>query len=542
MSLTIREDTIDENDETVVLTLSAPTGATLGLPRVHTLTITDNDTKPTISTQPLNRIVNVGTALTMSSGATGDTPLTYQWTKNTVNITGAAAASYLIPAASLTSGGTYQMKATNISGTATSDPAEVVVVDPVSKSFSIVNKGSVTFIIGTSGNNLTYKWRKDGGDVNDDTSTAKRITGSTTKTLVIKTLTTADSGTYRCHISSPIGETDGGANILSVIIPPVVNPPMFPPLMVSQSLNQQVTALNGATRFTITGLPSGLTYNSATGLISGRPLIASGALPFTITITASNAAGTSAPPTTMPLTVQPLTGDVVGTYLGLIDREPNFNASLGGRIQLITSKTGVVTGSMLSGKSSYAFLKAFDTSVSANPTLTAAIKRTGKSDLNVNLSLDPGTGVVTGTLQDSTGTAAFNAARNMAAPFSGYPGRYTAALKLSNSADLGLENIPQGYGYSLFTLATNGVASGAIRLADGTQFLFSTPLRNTGALALYTPIYTAPGSLLGTLNLTPGAPALITSTALTWFKPVQLTGRSYKAGFGPLDLTALGAA
>ncbi|MFH1852129.1 MAG: Calx-beta domain-containing protein, partial [Candidatus Neomarinimicrobiota bacterium] len=41
--VTITDDTLDERDETVVVTLAAPTNATLGVNTVHTLTITDND-------------------------------------------------------------------------------------------------------------------------------------------------------------------------------------------------------------------------------------------------------------------------------------------------------------------------------------------------------------------------------------------------------------------------------------------------------------------------------------------------------------------
>ena len=44
----IVDDSIDEADETVVLTLSNPSNATLGTDRAHTYTITDNDNTPTI--------------------------------------------------------------------------------------------------------------------------------------------------------------------------------------------------------------------------------------------------------------------------------------------------------------------------------------------------------------------------------------------------------------------------------------------------------------------------------------------------------------
>ncbi|KKT70838.1 MAG: Calx-beta domain-containing protein [Candidatus Uhrbacteria bacterium GW2011_GWF2_44_350] len=48
VTFTITDDTLDENSETAILTLDAPTNGTLGTDTVHTLTITDNDDAPTV--------------------------------------------------------------------------------------------------------------------------------------------------------------------------------------------------------------------------------------------------------------------------------------------------------------------------------------------------------------------------------------------------------------------------------------------------------------------------------------------------------------
>ncbi|MFC1671922.1 Calx-beta domain-containing protein, partial [Planctomycetota bacterium] len=47
--LTIDEDLLDENDETIEITLSNPSVATLGTQVMHTFTLTDNDAEPTVS-------------------------------------------------------------------------------------------------------------------------------------------------------------------------------------------------------------------------------------------------------------------------------------------------------------------------------------------------------------------------------------------------------------------------------------------------------------------------------------------------------------
>ncbi|MCB0273147.1 MAG: DUF1735 domain-containing protein, partial [Bdellovibrionales bacterium] len=49
ITISIATDTIDEANETVIVTMGAPTNATQGATTVHTATITDDDTAPTVS-------------------------------------------------------------------------------------------------------------------------------------------------------------------------------------------------------------------------------------------------------------------------------------------------------------------------------------------------------------------------------------------------------------------------------------------------------------------------------------------------------------
>ncbi len=63
-------------------------------------TLTSTVVSPaSISTQPANQTVKVGSAATFSVIAAGTPTLTYQWRKGTVNINGATLASYTTPAA-----------------------------------------------------------------------------------------------------------------------------------------------------------------------------------------------------------------------------------------------------------------------------------------------------------------------------------------------------------------------------------------------------------------------------------------------------------
>jgi hypothetical protein len=92
---------------------------------------------------------------------------------------------------------------------------------------------------------------------------------------VLNTVDPTDDGAYTCDITSAGGMLTSGPVNLNVLVPPVVDPLVWPSsIMVSEGVTQgnplHVSALNDPATFIITGLPSGLTYNASTGEISGR--------------------------------------------------------------------------------------------------------------------------------------------------------------------------------------------------------------------------------------------------------------------------------
>lgn len=80
-------------------------------------------TAPQITLQPISALVTEGHSFTLISAASGTSP-TYQWTKDGVDIPGANSSTYTAVAGPTTVG-SYRMKASNIGGTATSDPAAI---------------------------------------------------------------------------------------------------------------------------------------------------------------------------------------------------------------------------------------------------------------------------------------------------------------------------------------------------------------------------------------------------------------------------------
>jgi hypothetical protein len=87
VTLTISNDALDENNETVIVTLGTPVNATLGANTTHTYTINDDDAPPTVqlaltsssgteSSATVNMVVNLSAA----SGLTVTTPFTLSGT------------------------------------------------------------------------------------------------------------------------------------------------------------------------------------------------------------------------------------------------------------------------------------------------------------------------------------------------------------------------------------------------------------------------------------------------------------------------------
>lgn len=86
-----------------------------------------------------------------------------------------------------------------------------------------------------------------------------------------------------------------------VINPPVITSPLTASGNTGVAFSYQITATNSPTSYNATGLPSGLSVNTTTGLISGTPTVVA---TTSVTISATNAGGTGS--ATLVLTVAAL--------------------------------------------------------------------------------------------------------------------------------------------------------------------------------------------------------------------------------------------
>ncbi len=93
-----------------------------------TLTVTISPVAPSITTPPANQTVMVGATATFTVVAAGTAPLSYQWQKDSANISGATSASYTTPATVAgDNGATFRVIVTNPVTSVTSTPATLTV-------------------------------------------------------------------------------------------------------------------------------------------------------------------------------------------------------------------------------------------------------------------------------------------------------------------------------------------------------------------------------------------------------------------------------
>ena len=207
-----------------------------------TLTVNAAAVAPTITTQPANQSVTAGQPATFSVTATGTAPLSYQWQKNSANISGATASSYTTPATTTSDNGAkFDVIVSNTAGSKTSSMATLTVnaaavgpaitTQPVNQT---VNAGqTATFSVTATGTApLSYQWQKNSAN----------ISGATTLTYTTPTTTTTDNGAkFDVVVSNTAGSQTSTMATLTV------NAVAVAPTITTQPANQSVNAGQTAT-------------------------------------------------------------------------------------------------------------------------------------------------------------------------------------------------------------------------------------------------------------------------------------------------------
>jgi hypothetical protein len=271
-----------------------------------TVSTTSSNVAPKISTNPANQSVTSGNNASFMASASGTPPPTVQWQVSTdngvtfTNVGGAISATLTLTAVTAAqSGNQYRAVFTNIAGNATTSVATLTVsttssnvapkisTNPANQ--SVASGSNASFMASASGTPPpTVQWQvsTDGG------TTFSNVGGATSGTLALTAVTAAQNGNkYRAVFTNSAGSATTSAATLTVS----TTSSNVAPAITSANSTTFTMGTTGTFMMTATGtpaptrgemgtLPAGVTFNAATGMLSGMPT-ASGTFPITFTAT-----------------------------------------------------------------------------------------------------------------------------------------------------------------------------------------------------------------------------------------------------------------
>jgi len=416
-----------------------------------------------------------------------------------------------------------------------------------------VNEGkTATFTTVKAGANLVCQWFR--GDSLEPLVNNGRVTGVSTPVLTIRDTRPSDEDTYYCRVRlmepnpdplvvdeppAILGEMLTIPADLSIRRRPVVNADSLnTDITVSETLLRQITADNEVTRWTVTGLPPGVTFDSKTARIVGAPNKSGH---YVITLIAHNSVGSSVPVEVI-WDVQGLPANAIGTFNGYIPRSERYNGGFGGMLTLTTTSTGSYSGTITRGIHKHTFTGRL--SASSDPSSRPAgqvllARQAPYGPLYFRFELDASTNILLGTITDPAISPAdvvgFGALR--VHDFADYVGRWHITC-LPNSGLIGNSTYPQGASWYTLTVSPTGLATMVARLADGTAITQSRGLGDSGDFPFHVMLYGNFGSIQGSFNLDE---TVAGAASLTWFKSPGTVSRSYASGFPAHSLFGGGA-
>ena len=520
---------------------------------------------PTVGTLAASKLVEVGKPLTLTvSNVTGAPVPTFVWKRGTSTVSSQTQATLNIAAAKLTDAGIYSATASNIvKPPAITGAVKVCIVDKhETTQVHTINK-TLTLTATVAGPDMTYRWKRGGVEIPLNEA---RYSGMQDPVLKITGSQITDSGDYTCEVTLPdgLGTTETGATHLLIVTKPIM-----PQLT---GINTPPTAFIGVdyewvlpfsdqpsltpTRFSVTGLPTGLKLNTATGVITGR---ASKTGVYHISASANNVAGTSSPASLGDLTVSPMPASNVGTFSGTISATA-LNQNKGGRLDLTVTDTGAYTGKLVLGSETINAAGAMGIGIGLSNASAITyqsrieLKRKDKSILVLTFELESGSGYISGVVTNGTQTSTISGFRQFwhetwnPCQYGATPTSISYNLGLNlDSTDEGDLLTPQGSGYLNMLVNTKGIATFSGRMADGTSITSSSMVGPNGEAMMFLMLYKKTGSVLAQIDIgdtnlgTAAIPQLRVDGQMRWIKDSQpIAERNYQAGIPETFLSILG--
>jgi len=183
---------------------------------------------PTITEQPSPQDICPGTIATFTAGATGEGTLTYQWLKDSVNLSdgshysGVTTATLTVSNADAADVADYHCVVTNAGGSTSSDTAsltlkEITVITQHPAAQNVCPGTTAHFMAAATGEGtINYRWQKNGSDLADE----GHYSGTATATLTVSDADSGVEGDYRCVVTAECGSvtSDAAALTLKVIV------------------------------------------------------------------------------------------------------------------------------------------------------------------------------------------------------------------------------------------------------------------------------------------------------------------------------------
>jgi len=256
----------------------------------------------------------------------------------------------------------------------------------------------------------------------------------------------------------------------------------------------------------------------------------------------------------------PVPVEMAGSYQALLFTNSGDTGSPAGLIALTVSTKGAVSGKLTTNENkTYAFKTTLDYTAAVTPeegdpigtavhTAAIPIKRGKLSELSLelvfqNFSATEQTFTATLTGEIAGGTEEGFKVKTYA-PKTSAPtlGAYTMAFELANEPD---QDEPAGSGYAVGKIDAKGILKLTGKTGDGTAFTASLPNGPDDRFVMFVNPYKRAGSFLaGKIQLTARGDDLFhmlpaeVGFDFQWQKAAGEKDKSYREGFGPMDLLA----
>jgi Immunoglobulin domain len=254
-----------------------------------TYTLGNGINPPTITTQPASQTVNPGSNVTFSVVASSSAPLSYQWRRNNVNITGQTSSSYVLQnAQSGDNNANFTVVVSNSAGSVTSQNAVLTVRSAPSittqPTGQTVNLGqTATFSVVAAGTApLSYQWRKNGTNIGGATSASYTTPA---------TVANDNNANFSVVISNTVGNvTSQNATLTIRTAPTITTQPANQSVAVGQTATFSVVA-SGTAPLTYQWRKNGTNIAGATSASYTTPATVIGDNSAAFTVVVSNGAG-----------------------------------------------------------------------------------------------------------------------------------------------------------------------------------------------------------------------------------------------------------